>query len=1193
MLDQQHRNSAPGSKAQSLMPKLPDINKAPVNTSSSSTGAPVIGAQATAPSSSSSSSSTNFKLNIISVSSAPQKPQSLPSTKPSNGITDTQQKVALPEDKPTETNSSQKLSAVLLTTIDFPSPDLDTLRKQTTLARVRETMKKKFPSATPFSFCNEEGACAPDTINLEAYFAGLKKPPSALDTTFNIFVTAVVPSGMTAAIIAALLSKPFFIKFLRVLDSKSSNIEGSLDSSIFKGKSASGTRLNVLRGFVKSMSVDARQDTFCLPDGTPIQDDVAFEQYLLMAKPAINQAEKVPSIPIFIKKASLVAVQPTSNFSSAGSGGGISGLGGARGGQSGSAGIDQSVLAKLGSLDLAFTDRSGKELRRDQTNLQVTETLNQKDYAASGASTLAHAGKLNEAEWDLILKNCNAFYGWIIDFDGNKIGRAPHAAFRLRQGLNLEKVKIKIEEDAPTPTEQPPAETKSEEKQIEGNGKTDDEKAVVKAAPPPPKPKPLQVEDVQEFMPRKPQGIPNFSVTDDSTIEVAAYQHEFAQSMAENHFDKTTFEIEASGVIKGVTVGAQGGVSTENESGKTSSFKTMSKTLVATYRIPRVTVFLPAEDLEPTDEFAAAIAKIKDSQNLFELRKLHRMYGQIFCTEIVLGGCLQTTKTLTADETKEETLTRNKFKGSVGIAVGVPKIASGSMKASHETQVMKEEGSRSFRQQEHMSFNATGGNTILAADPPSWLGSVGSDFNNWRVIQQRQLKPLVDVVSDIPKYEEVRMWFLQAVPKLTEYIVIPQTRTLDARFKVLFQLEGLSRALASLHVGRDHQESKDEDVGLTRSTQNKGLKIQTYLAHNPEQPPTFIRTYVKQIPHMPLVTKAPLRSENGKMIVDVTTKIYQTVNTTTQAIFQPSSTQAPVLIDPRAFPVESTNKDNPVIDKRTVWRMEVPYGYSLTHGSLVSIKSLAKDGKSISLTVYRNAQGVFLPAITSSEDPIYWRVLKANPQGGADAKQLKYGDAVRLSWSFTDQSSGWRDYYDDYYGRRRFDRPSELKEGEDSLYLKAPFPRFEELGSAQGMSLVMSPASNTNPILQTFMVRDPSKPSGSEEVAYNLFDLSFRMDFVGRNGNGEVFDYMNVPADDDTFNSRVDLEREWTDPQKQNILDVGSRVVNHVGSTYVKQFDNVVNAVSSGSPGTIAKELFKGALMVNPVGAITKIFGLW
>jgi hypothetical protein len=34
---------------------------------------------------------------------------------------------------------------------------------------------------------------------------------------------------------------------------------------------------------------------------------------------------------------------------------------------------------------------------------------------------------LNENDWDIKFKNCSAFYGWTIDFEGNKIVRAPHA----------------------------------------------------------------------------------------------------------------------------------------------------------------------------------------------------------------------------------------------------------------------------------------------------------------------------------------------------------------------------------------------------------------------------------------------------------------------------------------------------------------------------------------------------------------------------------------------------------------------------------------------------------------------------------------------------------------------------------------------------------------------------------------------
>ena len=55
-------------------------------------------------------------------------------------------------------------------------------------------------------------------------------------------------------------------------------------------------------------------------------------------------------------------------------------------------------------------------------------------------------------------------------------------------------------------------------------------------------------------------------------------------------------------------------------------------------QVPRVTLYLPAEDLEPTDEFSAAINKVRTSKNLYDLWKLHHMFGQIFCAELVLGG---------------------------------------------------------------------------------------------------------------------------------------------------------------------------------------------------------------------------------------------------------------------------------------------------------------------------------------------------------------------------------------------------------------------------------------------------------------------------------------------------------------------------------------------------------------------------
>lgn len=298
-----------------------------------------------------------------------------------------------------------------------------------------------------------------------------------------------------------------------------------------------------------------------------------------------------------------------------------------------------------------------------------------------------------------------------------------------------------------------------------------------------------------------------------------------------------------------------------------------------------MTVYLPAEDLEVTDEFAAAVEKIRKTRNLYDLRKLHQMFGQVFCSEIVLGGCLQTSKTLDAKEQEKESMARSEFKASVGLAVGFRLIASGSTKASNENQSHQEQGNKNTKQVEHLSFNATGGNTILAADPPAWLTSVGSDVNSWRVIQQSQLTAVMDVVSAIPHYEEVNKWFLQAVPKLTDYVIIPQNRVVNARFKVMFTLEGLSRALAGLKVGKDGQESKKEDVGISKGSDSGA--IQTYLAHQPEKPPIYVRTFVKKYDEIPEIISSPPRWEGGRMKVDATAGIYQTPKTATQAIFQP------------------------------------------------------------------------------------------------------------------------------------------------------------------------------------------------------------------------------------------------------------------------------------------------------------------
>jgi hypothetical protein len=176
------------------------------------------------------------------------------------------------------------------------------------------------------------------------------------------------------------------------------------------------------------------------------------------------------------------------------------------------------------------------------------------------------------------------------------------------------------------------------------------------------------------------------------------------------------------------------------------------------------------------------------------------------------------------------------------------------------------------------------------------------------------------------------------------------------------------------------------------------------------------------------------------------------------------------------------------------------------------MRPLTTGNATHSLTVFRNAQGVFLPAISSHEHPGYWRILKHSPDNADNnyrsGESLYEGDTIRLCWRFDDQASGFRDFYQDSYGRRRHRQPANVTSNE--LYLKAPYPRFEPAHLwNHGASLVMSPISSTRPATQLLQVNSPYPGQPFKDYNTNIFDITFRLDSVGNDGDGEIDDYMD------------------------------------------------------------------------------------
>ncbi|KAF5664051.1 hypothetical protein FDENT_12979 [Fusarium denticulatum] len=949
--------------------------------------------------------------------------------------------------------ASISIGRMAVTTLKFSE---SALPSRTTLAEIRNKIVEALSSAQTFKFCADDCSLVPEDVTLETYKQMMR---SSTMREAKIATVLIAPTSEPASSQSAALKDSFIMKFIQMGDKpEDAKNVGSLHASAFKGKDPSAMILGELRRLIGKMSADPKMHTFCSLDGTAAGDELSLQKYLALDNAKVHPSDGTPAILIRYRSGDAKVSAAASKFH----------------------GASEDVLQAMAQMkpDLTFKDRSAEEMHVDKTALQVQESLRASDIAAREASPLKYTSQMDEADWDSVLRNCSLLYGWRIDKRTNSIVRATTPAFRLRNKLPPRPIFVpppappeqKATPDTPTETSVTPtsgtedASGTPKDVSVERQGA----EAAVEIR------KPLTAEDVEAPIPAKLGAIPSYAVNDRSRIDITMVSNQFQESMARNHFSASSVEASASGGWGGYSVGATGGAAKESASGASDTKKGFAKQMVGSYMFPRVDVFLRPEDLEPTEELRAALDRIKQTKNINALRELYNTYGHLFCHSVTLGGCLQTTQTVTSDEKVQQSKDKESFKAQVGVAVSTPFGAKGSAKGSRESQDGTEGFKSSASTTESMAFEATGGNSILAADPPSWSGSV-ANFNNWRIIEQTELTPIVETISKMPGYSEARSWFFAAVPKLSEYMVIPESRMLYVRFKVASQNE--SFAVIS------------------------GKKVPAYLGHRPNELVTPVRTNLQVTNRRP---KQDFRNGPFGLVGDMAEITVQNPNSSTNPLFEPSRTQVPILIFPSG--AELGTKTDEAFN-HAIWRLEIARGHSIGPDTLLCIKSAAMPNLDLALTVYRNAQGVFLPSISSTDEPCYWRLEPVETSGTSQIKgeRYKFGDSFRLTWSFSDQTSGFRDFVDDSYGRRNLTRPSEIKG--DKLCFKVPFPRFEDTGSDY-VALLMSTALTTDPIIEKIKVLD----GFYQQKPYNFHDVTFRVDLVGNGGNGDKNDYSNLAA---------------------------------------------------------------------------------
>ncbi|KAK0710652.1 hypothetical protein B0H67DRAFT_539495 [Lasiosphaeris hirsuta] len=604
-------------------------------------------------------------------------------------------------------------------------------------------------------------------------------------------------------------------------------------------------------------------------------------------------------------------------------------------------------------------------------------------------------------------------------------------------------------------------------------------------------------------------GIPNYRVNDASRIDITTCEHEFEISMARNDFSAETTEASMGGGFGGFSVNVSTSVSTTKSSAYKKTDKNFKRTLVARYMYPRCDLFLYPDDLEPTPELAAAIQLIQKTKSIKHLRKLHAEFGHIFCQTLTLGGRLQSTKTFDSTSTMTEQEQKETFKVSVGIEVTTPYVSTSikhtSEKGSSESQAQSEKNSK-----DTVVFEAVGGDTILANNAPAWSATVAK-CDYWRVINRDGLAPLADMLSQMPGYQQVKTWFIQAIPAMQQYIALDESREVITRLRLVAPLNGLylhSKKNPSYYLGHNSKTlASPRVVGLT--------------------PDNFWG--------MPVW------------------------NTKKEMLFSPETYRAPALIG-----YEDSNVGGSLYGAEyneefatAEWNIVAPFSEFLTHGCRIILRtkpytpppppppaaddntspSPAATGGAPSVTaapptatqhmvVFRNQQGVFLPAMSDNDEYQYWRLLKRSPSA-RNGEAIKEGDEVRLCWAFDDQTTGFRDYVDDAFGRRRMQCPAEL--AGKVLYLKLPWPRFESLFPASGdsgtrpNSLVMADVAGVDPAAVALTVK-PAEGKGGQWM-YVMQDTTFRIDVVTNGGRGDAGDYMLSGVDQERDGQFLQLIR--------------------------------------------------------------------
>ncbi|RVD81182.1 uncharacterized protein DFL_009056 [Arthrobotrys flagrans] len=336
---------------------------------------------------------------------------------------------------------------------------------------------------------------------------------------------------------------------------------------------------------------------------------------------------------------------------------------------------------------------------------ELSSTYNHDKYKALTTGEVVTGATMSEKDWTIVLRNTNFLNGQRIVFSKNtngsrtfqRIDRAPFSAFRIK-ARNIDSLDVA------------------------------DSSIVVK----------------QEYR------IPIYVTNDESYVNVFETASTLSNSMASSSFSQRDIEASAGGGLFGASLSVKGGFSDSESKALARSSSSSTRSMNITYNFPRAVLHLDPRGLELTEQCAKDLNNVDDADSLVQF---HHDYGHFFAGNVQLGGRLFASEQFSSTASGESTKVANAMKYSAAASFSYGSF-SASASYSKEENSASSTSKQSSQMSSQLSWEAQGGDTILCNNPPAWCPSV-KPFQNWRVINQKDVMPIGDFIGQFTQWKHI------------------------------------------------------------------------------------------------------------------------------------------------------------------------------------------------------------------------------------------------------------------------------------------------------------------------------------------------------------------------------------------------------------------------------------------------------